>query len=184
MASAHSHARWVRHRGNWGWILAYGLVSIGIGVLALAEPLATGFATGLFLATLLILGGAIALAAGFSTRGWHNHWLDIVTGLVAIALGLLIIWHPFLGAISIVWFIGAWLFTGGILELVAGFRATEHRGMLILLGIVDMVLGLYLFLAGPLTALFVLALLVGLSFLFRGAMLCLLALRLRRLARS
>lgn len=54
------------------------------------------------------------------TRGWHSRWRDIVTGVVALALGVLMVWHPFLGAIALVRFIGLWLFMTGILELIAG----------------------------------------------------------------
>lgn len=182
MASAWTDDRGIRHSGNWGWVMAYGVLLLVIGVFALLEPLATGLATGMFIAALLICGGTLALIAGFTTRGWHSRWLDIVTGVLALALGVLMLWHPFLGAFSLVWFIGLWLFGSGILELMAGLRAAPHRAMLILLGVVDVVLGFSLFLAGPLTALIVLAILVGVSFLFRGALMCALALRLRRLS--
>lgn len=174
-ASEHS----LRHSRNWGWILAYGLLLVAIGFIALFEPIATGLATGFFIAFVLFCAGVAALAAGFSLRGWHNRWLDILLGVLAIAVGFVAIWHPFFAAFSLVWFIGAWLLLSGISELVAGFRASSHRWPLILLGIVNIVLGLYLFFSGPFTALIALSVLVGFSFVLRGIMLCVLAMRVR-----
>lgn len=159
------------HRPGWGWILAYGVLLVLVGLLALLSPLATGLAVGVLMAIVLVLGGVAALAAGLSRRGWHSHWLDIVVGLLCLVFGALILWQPFVGALSLVWAIGVWLALLGIIELAAASRSRHHRGRLILLGIVDVVLGAWLFLSSPATALIALSVLVGLSFVIRGLIL-------------
>ena len=166
--------------GNgWGWILAYGIMLIVIGALALVEPLATGFATGLLLAWLLLASGVLAVVAGFSGRSWRNRWLDIVSGLAWLLLGGLILWNPIAGALSLVLLLGLWLVASGVIELAAAFRGARHRGWLILLGGIDIVVGAVLLFAGPAAALTFLAAAIGISFLFRGFLLAAFALRLR-----
>lgn len=171
--------RWMRQHTGWGWILAYGVLLAVIGALALLQPIATGLATGLLLAFVLISGGVLGILAGFTAKGWRSHWLDVAVGLLSLLLGLAVLWNPFLGAFSLVWAIGLWLLVCGGLEVSAGFRPALHRGWLILLGVIDILLGIYLVLAGPADALVILAVLVGLSFLVRGIFLAIFGLRLR-----
>jgi uncharacterized membrane protein HdeD (DUF308 family) len=167
---------------GWGWILAYGILLAVVGGIALVEPLATGLATGFFVAYVLIAGGFLGIVAGFSGKGWRNKWLDIAVGLLSLILGLLVLWNPFVGAFSLVWAIGFWLVVIGMLEISAAFRSAHHRGWLVLPGIIDIVLGIALLFAGPATALLLLAAVIGISFIFRGAFLVLFALRLCRLS--
>ena len=56
----------VRPTTGWGWVLAYGIVVILVGLLALSNPLATGVATGFLIGTLLIVYGAFATFASLS----------------------------------------------------------------------------------------------------------------------
>lgn len=167
--------------GGWGWILAYGILLAVIGAIALVEPLATGLATGFIVAYVLIVGGILGIVAGLSGSGWRHKWLDIAVGLLSLVLGLLVLWNPFVGAFSLVWAIGFWLVAIGALEISVAFRSARHRGWLIFLGIVDLLLGVALLFAGPASALFFLAVVIGTSFIFRGVFLSVFALRLRKL---
>ena len=82
------------------------------------------------------------------------------------------------------WSIGAWLLVSGVLEVVSAVRFRTDRGWRLFLGVVDVLIGLWLLMAGPVTGLAFLAVLVGLSFLLRGVFLILLALALRRFVRA
>ncbi|WP_454887554.1 HdeD family acid-resistance protein [Sphingomonas oryzagri] len=164
---------------GWGWIVAYGLLLAVIGLLALLQPIATSFATGVFLAFVLISGGVLGIAAGIMERGWRSRWLDIAVGLLSLLFGAIVIWNPFLGAFSLVWAMGLWLMACGGMEIASGLTPALHRGWLIVLGVIDILLGAYLVLAGPADAMLILALFVGLSFLVRGVFLGVLGIRLR-----
>lgn len=181
MTTVSKSGQWVGQHGGWVWILAYGILLAVIGLLALMEPIAADFATGLFLAFVLISGGGLGILAGITARGWHSRWLDIAVGLISLLFGFLVLWNPFLGAFSLVWAIGLWLVICGGLEISASLRPALHRGWLIFLGALDLLLGFYLLVAGPADALLILAVLVGFSFLMRGVFLSLFALRMRGL---
>ena len=166
--------------GGWRWVLAYGIIVILIGFLALLNPLATGFATGLLLALVLIVYGVAALISAVSSVTQRGRWIELALGLLALALGVLLLFSPYLGALSLVWATGFWLFVSGVLQIGCAIRVKADRAWRLLLGLVDVALGLILLFSGPLTGLAFLALMVGISFLFRGVFLITLALGLRR----
>lgn len=49
---------------GWDWILTYAVMVITVGILALVNPIATGVATGILLAAVLLLYVGMAIAAG------------------------------------------------------------------------------------------------------------------------
>jgi len=169
---------------GWGWLLAYGVLVVIIGFLALLNPLATGLATGLFLAAVLIVYGVAAVISAASSITRRGRWVELALGLLALATGILIAFAPYLGALSLVWAMGFWLFVSGVVQIGCAIRVRTDRGWRLLLGIVDLLLGLILLFAGPLPGLAFLALMVGISFLFRGAFLITLALAIRRILRE
>ncbi len=171
-------------RTGWGWILAYGLLVILIGLIALLDPLATGFAVGILIGAMLLIYGVIAIASGLSTLAARRRWTEVLLGVFSVLIGLMVLFVPYSGALSVVWVIGFWLAVSGIFHIISAIRAAHDRGWRLLLGGVDLVLGGYLLFAGPLTSLLFLAVMVGISFLFRGVFLVVLALGVRRLARG
>jgi uncharacterized membrane protein HdeD (DUF308 family) len=166
-------------RWGWGWVLAYAVLLVLVGILALANPLATGFATGLLLGFLLVVYGVMAIAAGFSALAGHARWIELLLGLIAVLAGVFTLFMPHVGAVTLVWMIGAWLLIAGIVEVIHALQAARDRGWRLFMGVVDVVLGGLLLFSSPLRALAFLAAAVGLSFLIRGVFLALLAFRLR-----
>ncbi|PBN42267.1 HdeD family acid-resistance protein [Sphingobium sp. D43FB] len=168
---------------GWGWILAYGLIVIVIGLFALINPLATGLATGILLGVMLVVYGVAAMAAGLSSLASRARWIELLLGLLGVLVGVVTIFNPFAGALSLVLLIGAWLLVSGIFQIVSAVRVAHDRLWRLLLGAVDVVLGGLLLFSGPGTGLVFLAVVVGVSFLFRGVFLIVLALGLRKLGR-
>lgn len=169
---------------GWGWVLAYGILVILLGFLALLNPLATGLATGLFLGVVLLIYGVSAIASGISALSRRARWVEILLGVFSILAAVLVIFNPFAGALSLVFLIGAWLFVIGVFEIVGAFRSPHDRGWRLLLGIIDVILGGLLLFANPTTGLAFLAFAVGLSLVFRGIFLVILALGLRRIEKA
>lgn len=162
-----------QHAGGWGWIVGYGLLLLAIGVMALLRPIAASIATGLFLGMILVAGGVLGVCAGWANRGWHSRWLDVAVGMLSVLLGLVFLRYPFAGAFSVVWMIAIWAVAIGGLELLAATRLHFGRGWLVFLGVLNVLLGCVLLLAGPATDIVFLALVVGVSFIFRGVFLTL-----------
>ena len=172
--------------GSKGWIgvLAYGILLVFGGIVAFFNPIAAGFATGVLFGMGLILYGVFAIAAGVSALSTRSKILEILLGIIAILAGAFVLFDPFQGAASLGWAIGLWLLVSGILQLIYVFQGGHDRIWRALLGVIDIVLGGYLVISGPITGLAFVAALVGFSFLFRGFFLMSLAFTLRRIGRS
>lgn len=166
-------------RSGRGWLAAAGLVLVAGGLLSMLHPFATSLATALVLGGSMIAGGAFAVAAGIADRGSAQRWLYLLLGFGAFVLGIVVLLYPFVAAVSLVWTIGAWLIAAGILQIGAGVRR-RGRWWLVLLGAVDALLGGLLLIMDPISAIFFLAIAVGLTFAFHGAAMLALALRPRR----
>ncbi|WBO24287.1 HdeD family acid-resistance protein [Sphingomonas abietis] len=164
---------------GWGWVLAYALAVIVLSIFALANPLTTGLATGFLLGVTLTAYGILAIVAALSSR--HVAGWTIAFGALATLAGILTLFDPFGGALSIVWLIGFWFLVAGVFQLTVASRSASDRTWHVLLGVLDLVLAVAILCAGPLTALSFLAVAVGISLVFRGVFLLTLALGLNRL---
>ncbi len=124
-----------------GWDYVPGIAFLVIGVLALAEPPLASLAASVYLGAMLCVAGAFMLAGGIASIGHRGGWLSILLGILTVLVGVLIIYNPVVGAISLTWLMGAWFLVGGIFELALAFSIPAGRGWLILVGIVNIVLG-------------------------------------------
>jgi uncharacterized membrane protein HdeD (DUF308 family) len=166
-----------------GWVLAAGILFVVIGVFAALEPLVTSLAVGIFLAATFIIAGISATASGLANIRHRGSWLYVILGVLAIAVGVIMARLPLNAAITLVWAIGLWMIAAGVFELAIASRFSLHRGWLIFIGLVDIVLGGLLMWIDPLSALQVLAFLVGFNFVMRGIASIMFSRALRQLSR-
>jgi uncharacterized membrane protein HdeD (DUF308 family) len=163
------HTGHKRSLKDWsGWDYVPGIAFLVIGVLALAEPPLASLAASVYLGAMLCVAGAFMLAGGIAGVGHRGGWLAILIGILTVAVGVLIIYNPVVGAISLTWLMGAWFIVGGIFELALGFSIPAGRGWLILVGIVNIVLGAWVVMLDPAQAFAFLGFFVGISLIFRG----------------
>lgn len=167
---------------GWGWILAYGLLVVAIGLVAWVNPVATGLATGIIIAFLLFAYGVVAIFVGVAAFAGKSRWLELLAGVIAIIAALMVAFNPFAGAVTLVWFIGAWLVVTGVVQFAGAFSSGRDRGWRIALGVLDLVLGGVLLFASPSFALAFLAVAIGISFVFRGIFLIILSFTMRKAA--
>ena len=151
-----------------GWDYVPGIAFLVVGILALLEPPIASLATGIYLGVMLCVAGGFALAAGIARIGHRGGWLGILLGVLSLAAGLIVLYNPVVGAISLVWVLGAWFIVGGIFELAMGFSMPVGKAWLILVGIVNLVLGALVVMLQPDQAFGFLGYFVGISFIFRG----------------
>lgn len=167
---------------QWGWMLAYGILLVVTGIFALMAPGVTAIAVSAILFATFMISGIGTLLAAFRDAGWQAKLVDLLFGILALLAAFLCIANPFGSAVTLVWIAGIFFIVNGISELVGASRAGDDKGMLILLGAIDLLLGIYLaFFIGPLAALATLAFVVGLGFIFRGIVVSILAFKVRGL---
>ena len=158
-----------RAGAGWGWILAYGIVSAVLGLLAFLAPLSATLAATLAVGAFLVATGVMALVAGVTGRDHQHRGYKIALGVLSIVAGLIMAFRPATGAFSITLLLAAWLFVRGVMEIGWGARHKRHRFMMIALGVLNILLAIFIVATVPLSALTLPGYVLGLSLLFGGA---------------
>jgi len=111
-----------------GWLLLYVVASLGFGILAVINPLATASVLVLFLAAWLLVAGIYRIVFAIRVRRQiQGEWLLILSGVLAIVLGLLFAANPYAGvAVTTLW-IGIVSLLYGVLQVLVAFKLRKLR---------------------------------------------------------
>jgi uncharacterized membrane protein HdeD (DUF308 family) len=153
------------------WAFALGLVMIVLGIIAIAAPIFTSLAIELVLGWLFILGGLLQIIYSFQPphRG-GSFFINLLIGIVALTIGILVLANPWAGVISLTLLIGVYFFVDGIFRVFLAFqlKPTASWGWLLLNGLLMIVLGILIWSQWPFNAAWILGLLVGIGLLING----------------
>lgn len=157
----------IRHR--WGWFLAFGILLIAVGVLALTfVPIAT-LGTVIFLGWLMFFGGILEGAFAFYARRWSGALLHILASILGIVFGLMVVSHPVAGALGWTLLFASYFTVIGIFRAIAAIHLKyKGWGWAVFDGIVTLVLGILLWLDWPASAIWFMGLAIGISMILRG----------------
>jgi uncharacterized membrane protein HdeD (DUF308 family) len=164
--------------------LVLSIVLIIFGLLAIAVPMASSIGVVIVIGWLVIFDGLAQLIHAFQSKGiGHIVWKLLVAVFYLVAGGYLIA-SPALGAAGLTLVLGIFLFAEGIADIVAYF-ATRKSGAsqwMLLDGIVTLVLGFMIWNRWPVSSLWVIGTLVGVSMLMTGITRLMMALAVRKVA--
>jgi uncharacterized membrane protein HdeD (DUF308 family) len=112
-----------REHENWGILLLWGLIGIGVGVLTFFAPGLTALTLLFYIAIWAISTGVLQIAAAIRLRKeiQGELWL-ILGGLASVAFGALLIARPGAGALAVLWLIAAYAIAFGLILLFLAFR--------------------------------------------------------------
>jgi uncharacterized membrane protein HdeD (DUF308 family) len=153
----------------WGWLLAWGILLVFVGVIALSyEFLATAVAIdviGLFLIAL----GVIEIVQAFKHQRWGGFFLFLVGGILSIVTGFMLWRNPLIGMAVVTLFMASYFLVLGSFRLV-GAVATRHPGWGwgAFSGLTGIVLGVMIWSEWPQSSLWVIGLFVAISLVFQG----------------
>jgi uncharacterized membrane protein HdeD (DUF308 family) len=178
----------------WPAALVAAIGMIAVGILLLVWPKATLTVVAILIGAALIVTGLLRLVDGITARsdvkgagevGGGMRAADIVIGLLAIVVGLYALKHHSLTVVVLALVVGViWIIHGiGELIVAAGSGNVPGRGLRAVTGLVSLAAGLVI-LFWPGITLILLVTILGAWLLFYGLMLAVLALRLRREART
>lgn len=121
----------IRRRGGKRhvWVLVVeGLVSILAGLVALFWPGITAIALVYVIAAWALLTGVLEISAAIRLRRKvRGEWLLALSGILSIALGVLLMLNPGVGALVMVIWIGAYAIVFGALLVFLGLRMRLGR---------------------------------------------------------
>jgi uncharacterized membrane protein HdeD (DUF308 family) len=170
-------------RRHWVLFLCEGIALVILGLLAVLAPMIASVAATVFFGWILLLSGVVGLISTLRARQAPGFAWSLLSALVGIVAGVLLLAWPLLGTLSLTAVLIAFLLLEGGVSIM---YALEHKsalsgrwGWMLASGMVDVFLGLLLFIGLPGTALWALGLLVGINLLFGGWALILMALHAR-----
>jgi uncharacterized membrane protein HdeD (DUF308 family) len=120
-----------RKEDRWGLLIFEGLLNIAVGIAAFLWPGLTVVAFVWLIAAWAIVSGGLMTTAGFRLNMEHGRWWMVLGGLLSLAYGILLIITPFIGAIVLTWWLGAYALVFGIALVVFSFklRSRQHEGV-------------------------------------------------------
>jgi uncharacterized membrane protein HdeD (DUF308 family) len=146
---------------NWWVLLFAGILSLLVGIAALAWPGKTVLVVAIVFAIWLIVSGIFSIVRGFAaglTGGMRA--LFIITGILSLVLGIFAIRGEFQELYILSLFIGIGFLFRGFSTLFLGFESKDGRGWNIFFGVV-MLIGGFIVLVWPGISLVTLTWVVG-----------------------
>jgi uncharacterized membrane protein HdeD (DUF308 family) len=169
----------------WGWVLAFGIITLLTGLAALVWPGRTLIVVAVLFGIQLIVMGIFRFVAAFASDDLTGgtRVLLALLGVLSLIIGLYAVRHVLITLLALALLLGIFWVVSGTVEL---FTALSHRGMqgrgwTAFMGILSIVSGIIV-LAYPGISLLVLAVVLSIWLLVFGAMQITLAFRIRSLA--
>lgn len=159
-----------RLHDHWKGVVAFGVATALLGVVALGLTASATLASVLMIGILMIVAGIAELALGFRMRSWRRFLVWELAGALYVVAGLFAVLQPEIASVVITLMLGAGLVATGLLRIAFGFQVgpSPSRSMLFLSGAVTALLGLVIVLGWPHNSALVLGTLLGIDLLFNG----------------
>src|SRR5262249_9597958 len=164
------------------WYLIQGALMVLAGLLALVYPVVSSFAVVLFLGWLLIISGVVQGISLIDARNVPHFWLQLVSVVLSVIVGLLFLRHPGEGLLTLTLLLIVFFMVEGISKVIFSLtiRPFPNWGWVLASGIVTVLLAFYLWASLPVTAVWLLGILLGIQLINEGAALGYLAWHVRQ----
>ena len=167
---------------RWGWLLLLGILLMFLGTAAFFLIPAATLGTVMVLGWLMTISGVIEAFHAFFVHRWSGFFLHLIGGILGVLVGLLVVTHPFAGALTLTLLFSVFFCVVGLFRLIASATLRfSHWAWAFLDGAIALALGLLLWLQLPWSGLWFLGLALGLSLVFRGWTYVMLSVAVRRL---
>lgn len=148
----------------------WGIVVIILGILAMVMPFIAGVAVMTMIGIILIATGVAQFFYTFKSKSFGEGALRFIFSLLVVFAGLALVLQPGAGLATITLFLAMWFFVDGIWSLISGFRwrPLEGWGWMVFSGIVSVILGVMIYRQYPVSAAWLVGVLVGIRLIFAG----------------
>jgi uncharacterized membrane protein HdeD (DUF308 family) len=169
-------------KASWGWLLALGIIFVVGGIVAIFAPAAASLAVTLVVAIIFAWLGIMQIIQAFSVRTWGGFIWQLLIGIVLLAGGLIVYFNPLAGTSFLTLVVAAMFIVKGIIQLILGFQMRPHSGWgwMVASGILAIIVGILIWANWPVSALWALGTLAGISLIFSGWTYIFLSMAVRR----
>ena len=155
-----------------GLFLAQGIIMTLLGIAAVIWPLISSLAVDVFVGWLFVLSGIATLALMFVAPRMSGFLWSLLTGALALFAGLLLLWHPVQGVVTLTLVLVALFIAEGVFQIAGAFAARiafpESWGWMLFSGFVDLVLAALVIAGWPGSTAWALGIVVGVNLMTSG----------------
>ena len=164
------------------WYLIEGVLLVVVGILAIIYPVITSAAVVVLLGWLLIISGVLQGLSLIGARHVPHFWLQLISVILAVLVGLLFLRDPAQGMLTIALLLIVFFMMEGISKVVFALtiRPVPNWGWVLASGLVGILLALILWANLPVTAVWLIGLLLGINLISVGAAIAYLAWHVRK----
>ncbi len=155
---------------RWGMVVAFGLIMLLLGFMALGLVLSATIATVLVIGGFMIATGLLEIVMGFSAETWGRLFIWIIAGLLYLAAGVVAVSQPLLAASIFTLMLGAGLVATGIVRIVLAFQLPpeQSKWLVVLSGVITLLVGLAIIAGWPGNSFFILGVFLAVDLMFYG----------------
>lgn len=158
-----------RSRSPWLLMLVLGFVEIVLGFIGLAYAPYVTVAMMFVFGILLMIGGGVQIARAIGSATWGGVWLHVLFAVLYEIVGVWLLVAPALAAEEITLLLAIFFVVTGVFRIL-GAGAAQYHGWAasLITGVVDLILGILLWLAWPASGMMFIGLCVAFDLLLAG----------------
>jgi uncharacterized membrane protein HdeD (DUF308 family) len=167
---------------NIGWYIALAVGMMILGVLAIIAPLAATLALEQLAGLAFAVGRIIMVIHAFKWKISERLFFSLILGILYFASGIILLAYPLTGMLTLTIALGAFFFVAGVLKIINAFRIRPSStwGWVLFSGLMSLFLSFLIMAGMPLTALWVVGLIVGIDLVFSGLAMFMITLAVRK----
>lgn len=155
-------------RRRTGWDIVVGILLIIGGLIVLGNAVAATAISVLFLAWIAVIAGIVEIVQAFMRIKSGGFWSAALGGAVLVVLGVFLLRHPGVGALSLTLLAGCLFLVAGLTRIFVAPQTGQLRWPLIISGVISAVLGLLVLFNLAAASLTLLGILLGVQLLVEG----------------
>jgi uncharacterized membrane protein HdeD (DUF308 family) len=148
----------------------FGIVTIIIGIMAIAAPLITGLSVVFLVGLLVLAGGIVRMIWAIRADSLDKGIIGFVIGILTLLGGAILVTDPLVASGILTILLAAYFLVDGLFEVVAAFRVRPASGWgwLLVCGAVSILLALLIWQQFPLSGAWAIGVLLGIKLLLVG----------------
>jgi uncharacterized membrane protein HdeD (DUF308 family) len=167
-------------RYHWQLFLAQGVIMTIFGLVAVVWPQISTVAVDVYVGWLFLLSGIVGLGSMLLANSAQAFLWSLLTAALSLFVGIVLLWHPVEGAVSLTLVLIAFFIVEGIFQIAASISyrdaLPDSWGWLLASGIVDLILAALIIKGWPSTAGWALGLIAGVNLITSGTAMIMVAL--------
>ena len=167
---------------SWGWLLAFGIALVVLGVAAVIRSFAATVTSMIFFGWMLLFGGVVEFINAFIVSHWSGFFLHLLASILFIVTGFLLVIKPVVSAEAATFVMSMFFLIGGLFELIGSLWSHQQGwGWQAFDGSISSLMGALLLMQWPLSGLWAIGLFIGIDLIFAGWSWAALALNLHKM---